>query len=247
MSAAKGFLTSELSPIVKLIGGSTEERHHMQHQLSLALFGTITLPWAAHAQLTTPAHWKWITDEPAQLVTDAPVADSAWRFVSMPPGWHVTTGPGAVLYDPAYAAAGRFTLEAKIFLFPNGSDEGYGLFLGGHDLENDGRSMLTFFIRRDGAASVVRVRGDESEFVVPWERHPGIRPQEGGNTIENVLRVSAEPDQLVYVVNDDTVAVIPRSDAAVGGRFGFRVGAKLNLHISNLDFTQHLALPPSRQ
>lgn len=45
----------------------------------------------------------------------------------MPPGWHITTGPGAVLYDPARVADGPFTLEAELFLFPGGNQDGFGV------------------------------------------------------------------------------------------------------------------------
>jgi len=225
-----------------------EAFHRMRNTLTATALPAIAwLPSALGAQLTTPSQWRWVTDAPARLVTEQTVTDSAWRFVSMPPGWHVTTGPGALLFDPSYEAKGRFSLEAEIFLFPNPSDQGYGLFAGGHALETDSASGLAFLIRRDGAAAVARIARGDVEFVRPWQPTTAARPHEGAGTVENTLRVSAEADEVFYVVNGDTVAVIPRMPGALEGPFGVRVGAGLNLHISYLDLIQHLAKPPRRQ
>ncbi len=58
-------------------------------------------------------------------------------FVQMTPGFHVTTGPAAILWSPDSTAAGSFTVDGSIFLFPTkGRDqEGYGIFVGGQQLD----------------------------------------------------------------------------------------------------------------
>jgi hypothetical protein len=57
-------------------------------------------------------------------------------FVTMAPGWHVTTGPAALLYHPDYRTKNmdNFAVEAEIFLFPGTSQEEYGIFIGGKNL-----------------------------------------------------------------------------------------------------------------
>ncbi len=50
------------------------------------------------AQLTTPTDWKWRQDAPAPLAAGLKMDPGSWAFVQMPPGWHVTTGPGVLLY-----------------------------------------------------------------------------------------------------------------------------------------------------
>src|ERR671913_95289 len=42
-------------------------------------------------------------------------------FVTMEPGWHITTGPSAILYQPTQNAAGAYTLKSEIFLFDPGT------------------------------------------------------------------------------------------------------------------------------
>jgi len=210
---------------------------------SFAFAGLTCLPAQSSAQLSTPPHWKWVTDEPARLVTEQAVPDSGWRFVAMPPGWHITTGPRALLFDPAFRGEERFTVESRLILFPDPSDEGYGLFIGGRHLETDSRSFTAFLVRRDGMAAVVRVIGAATEYIVPWKESKGVVPHGGSGTVSNVLRVSAGPSDVVFQVNGDTVAVLDRSALAVDGEFGFRIGARLNMHVMNLDYTRHLALP----
>ena len=206
---------------------------------------SLLLPAASEGQdLKTPAHWRWITDEPATLVTGDDVPSGSWRFVAMPPGWHVTMGPGGILFDPAQRGEGRFTIEARPILFPDPSEEGYGLFLGGDGLEGPNRHYLAFLVRRDQSASIVRVRGAEREVIVPWKKHDAIDPLDDSGFSRNNLRVSAELTEIVFMVNGDTLSVIPREGHPVEGRFGFRIGPKLNLHITYLNFTRHLAPVP---
>ena len=85
-------------------------------------------------QLKTPEDWKWRLDEPAAMSPGGKMEAGQWWFVAMPPGWHVTMGPGGLVYHPAYRASGRFVVESELFLFPDSSDEGVGLFVGGQSL-----------------------------------------------------------------------------------------------------------------
>ena len=85
-------------------------------------------------QLKTPEDWKWRLDEPAAMAAGGKLDAGQWWFVAMPPGWHVTMGPGGVAYRPEYRASGRFVVESELFLFPDSSDEGVGIFVGGQSL-----------------------------------------------------------------------------------------------------------------
>jgi hypothetical protein len=199
---------------------------------------------ALRAQLETPGNWRWATDRPAHLVTGQDVPDSGWRFVAMPPGWHITMGPGGVLYDPAHTATGRFVLEAETFLFPEKTDQGFGLFIGGRNL--DGTPEYTaFVIRHDGRGAVVR-GGPTPAMLVDWTPGDSIKAQEASDAVRNVLHVAVERDSVFFTVNGGRVASLPRSAGEFDGLFGFRVGAGVNLHVSTLDYTQRMA-PPRRR
>lgn len=209
-----------------------------------AVFLAFLLPASAVAQLSTPTQWRWITDTPAELVTGEEVPDTAWRFVAMPPGWHVTTGPGAVLFEPAYLVKGRFRVETEIFLFPDACSEGFGIMVGDDRLESDSPSYVSFLIRNDGSAGVFRVRGRLIEPIVDWARHESIRQNEGDEAVANVLELRSDGSELVFTVNGTSVARVPSDVLPREGPVGFRIGAGLNLHITTLDLTYTLAPTP---
>ena len=101
---------------------------------AVALLGVLTAT-ALPAQLQPPKTWRWRTDAPARLATATDkIQDSTLAFVEMPPGWHVTMGPGGLLFDPRYFAEGVYSIESNIFHFPNSSNAEYGLAVGGADL-----------------------------------------------------------------------------------------------------------------
>src|SRR5688572_21796033 len=84
----------------------------------------------------TPQGWRWVTDRPA--------AGAELSFITMAPGWHITTKPGTLLFHPGFEGRGRYSVEAEIFLFPGDNQEEYGLFIGGSDLEGPRGSYTAF-------------------------------------------------------------------------------------------------------
>ncbi|MGE5925712.1 MAG: hypothetical protein ACM357_00030, partial [Gemmatimonadota bacterium] len=94
---------------------------------------------------------------------DAPAPDSAYAFAPMPPGWHVTMGPGAVLSDSTHRAAGRFVVESEVFLFPNSGPAAYGSVVG-----RQGPEWTGFLARRDGRAAIERHGKTGPETLVAW-------------------------------------------------------------------------------
>ena len=91
-------------------------------------------------QFPAPAGWKWVTDADARIVSTLDPPEGAWLFGTMAPGWHITTRPGAILFEPNYSSRGRFVVESESFLFPGTSNAGFGVFVGGRDLEDRQRS-----------------------------------------------------------------------------------------------------------
>ena len=61
-------------------------------------------------QLQTPTDWKWRTDSPAAVTdSDKDLPPTKWFFVAMPPGWHITSNPGVLIYHPARTGTGPST------------------------------------------------------------------------------------------------------------------------------------------
>lgn len=163
-------------------------------------------------------------------------------FVDMPPGWHVTTGPAGILYDPEMTANGDFRMEMEVYLFdPQGRRESFGFFVGGSDLQGDGQEYLYFLIR-EGGEFIIKTRGGASTATIqPWTGHPSVNSWadrgEGEATALNTLALERTGDELSFQVNGQVVATVPVGTLPVDGIVGMRVNHRLNLHVSRLEVT----------
>lgn len=201
-------------------------------------------------QLKTPTDWKWRTDTPA-TVTEAggalPV--DQWYYVGMPPGWHITTNPGVLLYHPAHEGRGNFTLQSEIFLFPGDNQEEYGVFMGGQSLEpaSAAPTYMAFVTRRDGRAAILQRTGDRTTVLVDWKANEAVVPQAGTGAMKNALKVEVGPTEIVFGANGKEIARIPRAGVVADGAVGLRVGKSVNLHVSTFDLTHRLAPIPVKK
>lgn len=203
----------------------------------LALFLALAATTARGQELQPPPGWRVIRDSVA-----AP-GDSV-SLVMMPPGWHMTTGAAALVFDPQRTAAGRFTIESQVFLFPSTRDEGYGLFLGGRNLGTDSASYLAVLLRADGAVAVQQHRRGVTTMLRDWARHDSVAIRKADEPVKNVLRLDISPRQLTVAVNRAEVAKLSIAANSADGQFGFSLGASTNVHVSALDLTLHLAPQP---
>lgn len=213
------------------------------------LLAAIVVPVALTAQLKTPTDWKWRQDAPAPLAPGSKMEPGSWVFVQMPPGWHVTTGPGVLLYPTANGdASGNFSIEAEIFLFPESSADEYGVFLGGRDVEGSASpAYMAFVLRADGHAAILRRGEGKTTALADWQKHDAILVKKEKETAKNVIRVDVDPVNVTMTVNGATVSTVPRAGVETDGRFGFRVGKDMNLHISSLNVTRRLAPVPVKK
>jgi hypothetical protein len=189
---------------------------------------------AQDAELVRPDGWQVRFDQPNATEADLEM------FVGMPPGWHLTTGPAGIFWDPTLTAEGTFRLELDVFLFdPAGRRESFGLFFGGQSLQGPDQRYAYFIIRDGGEFILKERRGDEAPTLEPWTTHPAIKSYadraEGEASILNQLAVEAHADRLLFFVNGTEVASIARSRMSTDGVVGLRVNHRLNLHVSRLE------------
>jgi hypothetical protein len=221
----------------------------MRRVVLLALVTATITSVSLAAQLKTPADWQWRQDAPAPLSPGSKMEAGSWVFVQMPPGWHITTGPGVLLYPAGHGdASGNFSIEADIFLFPGSSAEEYGLFLGGRDIDGSGTpAYLAFVLRADGQAAILRKSGGQTTALADWQPHDAILSRKEKDTAKNVVRVDVDPVNVTMTVNGAKVLTMPRAGLETDGRIGFRVGKDVNLHISTLNVTRRLAPVPAKK
>jgi hypothetical protein len=174
----------------------------------------------------------------------ANAVDSLFHFVNMRPGWHVTSGRfSAIMWNPELNASGNFRVESLTHLFPAaGHAEGFGLVLGGRDLDGAGQSYLYFLIRKDGQFLIRTRNAAATADVVPWTAHAAITPQPAtdstASSVRNTLAVEASAQAVDFFVNGQRVHTMPRRGATIDGLVGFRVNHGLNLHLQTLELTR---------
>ncbi len=183
-----------------------------------------------------PPYWKtrFDSEDPAITVgSDGETSDVF--FVSMVPGWHITTGPAGIFYHPASTASGVFTAHATIHLFdPAGRNEAFGLFFGGEDLETANQSYEYFLIRNSGEYLIKRRIGSETQLIQDWTPSDAIVRYTDPEvfSVPNTLAVSVGAQEVRFLINDVEVASYPSAELASDGIVGLRVNHALNLHVS---------------
>ncbi len=170
-----------------------------------------------------PAGWMARTDR------SAPVTNV--KFTVMEPGWHLTLGPAVVLYRDADAVTGNFHAQAKIHQMKNPRHpEGYGLVVGGADLQGEGQRYTYFLVRGDGTYLIKRRAGAETSNVTDgWTPSPAVAKADSAGKAVNVLEAARVGDTLVFKANGQEVHSMPAGDT--DGIVGLRANHNLDLHV----------------
>lgn len=177
-----------------------------------------------------PGGWEVLTDE---LGADT----TTLTFVDMEPGFHLTTGPAALFYDPDVTARGAYRAEANVHLFEPAENGAFGLFVGGGDLDGSYQTYTALLLRPSGELSVVRrLSFTSSETLVDWTAHEAVRGweerTEDGATVENSLAVETGEGEMVFFVNGREVARVPRASQGADGIVGIRAEEDVDIHVT---------------
>lgn len=174
-----------------------------------------------------PAGWSARTDNGGPLTN--------LKYEVMAPGWHLTTGPAAILYREADRADGAVHAVAKLHVFPSsGHHEGFGLILGGQNLAADNVSYTYFLIRGDGKYLIKRRSGATVSTVVDWTDSDAIVKARADSSVANELSFAVGADSVTFMVNGKTVSTLPASQVDTKGIIGLRANHNLNLHVESL-------------
>jgi hypothetical protein len=155
------------------------------------------------------------------------------RFEAMGSGFHVTSGPAAIYYNPKDVVSGEFTATAsfgqrKAPTHP----EAYGLFIGGTKLETPEQQYLYFLVRGDGKYYVAHRAGNDVHPVVGWTDSPAINKQNEAGAATNVLAIQVAKDSVHLSANGQRVTSFVRSGGFnTDGQVGLRVNHNLDVHI----------------
>jgi hypothetical protein len=180
-----------------------------------------------------PAGWMGRTDRPTAKIEDA-------KFVTMGPGFHVTSGPAAIYWRSANTVSGPFTATAtftqtKAPMHP----EAYGIFFLGKDLQGANQNYAYLLVRGDGKVMVKHRAGSEVHTILDWTENAAVHKQDANGKATNTLTVDAtKADSVRLLVNGAEVAALPGSRAgSTDGVVGLRVNHNLDVHIGEFTVT----------
>ena len=208
----------------------------MIRQISaFTLAALLAAPIAAQA----PAGWQLRVDRSANAADPDNVPDV--KFVTMGKGFHVTTGPAAVLWKPGETATGAYTLKGRFRLVkPSGHTNYYGLVFGGADLAGAGQNYLYFLVAQDGTFLVKHRAGEATHVVKDKTPSDAILKPDSTGSSTNALEVRVGADKIDYVVNGKVVATTPKSGMTgkTDGAYGLRVNHLLEVHVDGIAVTK---------
>jgi hypothetical protein len=162
------------------------------------------------------------------------------KFVIMEPGYHLTLGPATILYRKADRANGPFHTLAKFHQMKKLKHaEGYGLIMGGQNLDAENQLYTYFLVRGDGKFTIKRRDGEKVSDIVGWKSQPAIAKADAEGKATNLLEIDAkiDPQRVSFKINGKEVHSLPASRAAAAGMVGLRVNHNLDLHVE--DFAVH--------
>ena len=180
-----------------------------------------------------PAGWMGRTDRATDKLTDA-------KFVAMGSGYHATSGPAAIYWNPKTITSGPFTATTTVTQTKAPTHpEAYGLFFMGKDLDAPTQSYMYFIVRGDGKFMVNHRAGAEVHKIIPWTENAAVVKADANGKATNKLTVDAtKTDSLRLLLNDKQVAALPVSQLGNGqGIVGLRVNHNLDVHIGDLTVT----------
>ena len=174
------------------------------------------------------------------LRLDRPNRDPA-EFVTTPDDGvlQIRTGPAGIIYRPDQVSDSlRFTARARFTEIdaPVGHREGFGLFIGGQDLEADRQRYLYFLVRGDGRYLIKHRDGESTvEISDGWEASDAIRvPTPDNADVANDLEITVDGERVRFSCNGQLVADRPVGDLSAQGVVGVRVNHNLEVRVEDL-------------
>jgi hypothetical protein len=156
------------------------------------------------------------------------------KFVTMGDGFHVTSGPAAIYYNPAHVVSGDYRVSATFTQTKAPTHpEAYGLFVGGSNLDKPEQEYGYIVIRGDGKYMIKHRAGAEVHTIQEWTEHPKLNKQDAEGKATNTVTIEAAGNKVRMLVNGEEVKSWERSYWKADGQLGLRINHQLDVHVSN--------------
>ncbi len=158
---------------------------------------------------------------------------SAVSYTASGNDWEVKTGPAHVVYAPKDSASGVYAVTTTIQqLEKPAHPEAYGVFFGGHHLDDRSAQRYGYFIVRGTGEYLIKTReGDKTTTVVPWTASPNVPKEDESGKASYDIKVHFAPDTAHFLVNGKLVAAVPKKDVPSEGVAGLRINHNLHLDV----------------
>lgn len=156
------------------------------------------------------------------------------KFVRMGEGYHATLGPSAIFYNPAHSGTGEYTAGAA-FTQTRATQhpEGYGIIVGGRDLDGPNQEYLYFLVRQDGKFLIKHRAASETHTIHEWTEHPAVEKLGDNGSATNALAVEVGAQHTRFLVNGVEVASIENASLDTSGIAGLRINHGLDVHVDD--------------
>jgi len=165
---------------------------------------------------------------------------SAASYTTSGGGWEVKTGPAHIVYAPGDSASGVYAVSTKVEqLEKPAHPEAYGLFFGGHHLDDRAAQRYGYFIVRGTGEYLIKVReGDKTTTVAPWTASPEIPKEDASGKASYDIKVHFAPDTAHFLVNGKLVAAVAKKDLPAEGIAGLRINHNLHLNVQPVSISK---------
>ncbi|HEY4320319.1 MAG TPA: hypothetical protein VGM77_03990 [Gemmatimonadales bacterium] len=182
----------------------------------------------------------WMMKIDAQRGGAQPPA-TAVSFITMAGGYHVKSGPAAVYYNTKDMGSGQYAVTATFKQAKSMAHEAFGIFIGGHDMQDSSQNYLYFVIKPADGTMLIAHRKSwaaRTTAIVPENAaapEAAINrdsPTDGSAT--NTLMIHVAQDTVHFMINGKLVKAIAKSQldgASTDGQAGIRINHNIDMHI----------------
>ncbi len=179
---------------------------------------------------TLPAGWSVRADSGTGEGDMMMMDGGAYHFMMGAP-----PSDNGTFYNPDWTATGDYTLSATFTQNTKATHPtSYGLIFGGSELGAAAQMYSYFLVRQAGEFYVANRDAADVATIVPWTANAAIMPEDADGKQTNTLTVQVAGNDVIFSVNGTEVKRMPASDLHVNGMFGFRVGHRLDVTVTDV-------------